>query len=79
MWKDEIVEEVRRAREAHAAAHGYDLRLIYDDLKRKEQASGRTVVTLPPKPAKPIRRASVPSSADQQAEGAALIRRQGVR
>ena len=50
MCRDEIVEEVRRVRQAHAAAHGYDLRRIVEDLRRKEEASGRTVVTLQPKP-----------------------------
>lgn len=49
MWKDEVVEEVRQIREAHAAAHGHDLDRIYEDLKRKETASGRAVVTLPPR------------------------------
>lgn len=58
MWKDPIVEEVRRVRDAHAAAHGYDLRRIYEDLKRKEAASGRTLVSFPPKPAKRQKRTS---------------------
>lgn len=52
MWEDEIVEEVRRVRQAHAAAHDYDLRRIFDDLKRKEEASGREIVSFPPKPAR---------------------------
>lgn len=52
MWEDEIVEEVRRVRRAHAEAHGYDLRRIYQDLKRKEQASSRKFVTLSPRPAR---------------------------
>jgi hypothetical protein len=33
MWKDPIVEEVRRIREEHAARFGYDLKAIYEDLK----------------------------------------------
>lgn len=45
MWKDEIVEEVRRAREEHAAAHGHDLRRIFQDLKRKQDASGRKIAS----------------------------------
>jgi hypothetical protein len=35
-WKDEIVEEVRRAREAYAAQFDYDLKRMVEDLKKKE-------------------------------------------
>jgi hypothetical protein len=49
MWKDPIVEEVRKAREAHAAQFGYDLRAIYKALKEEEAASGYKYVSLPPK------------------------------
>jgi hypothetical protein len=58
MWKDEIVEEVRAARGAHAAAHGHDLRRIVADLKRKQDASARSVVTLQPRPPRHVKRAS---------------------
>lgn len=33
---DEIIEEIRANREAHAAKFDYDLRAIYEDLKRSE-------------------------------------------
>ena len=49
MWKDPIVEEVRRVREDHAAKYGYDLDAICEALRKEQQASGRTVVSLPPK------------------------------
>jgi hypothetical protein len=49
MWKDPIVEEVRRIREEHAARFGYDLKAIYEDLKEAESRSGRRLVSLPPK------------------------------
>jgi len=49
MWKDPIVEEVRRARDAYAAKFNYDLDAIVADLKAKEQAGGRKVVSFPPK------------------------------
>ena len=53
MWKDPIVEEVRKAREAHAARFNYDLDAICRDLKEQEKKSGRKVVSLRPrKPAK---------------------------
>lgn len=59
MWKDEIVEEIRKVRREHAAAHGFNLRRIAEDIRLRQQASGRRVVTLPPKPARRIKRASV--------------------
>jgi len=34
--KDEIVEEVRRVREAYAAQFDYDLKRMFEDLKKKE-------------------------------------------
>ena len=49
MWKDPIVEEVRKVRDAHAARFGYDLRAIYEDFKERERRSQRRVVYLPPK------------------------------
>ena len=49
MWKDEIVEEVRRIRHEHAARFGNDLEKIAADLKEKERKSGRKVVSLPPR------------------------------
>ncbi len=47
--KDPIVEEVRRVRERHAAKYDYDLDAICEALKRDQEASGRKVVSLPPK------------------------------
>jgi hypothetical protein len=49
MFKDSIVEQVRRIREEHAARFGYDLKAIYEDLKDAERRSGRRLVSLPPK------------------------------
>lgn len=36
-WKDEIVEEVRAARDAYAAQFDYDLKRMFEDLKKKEK------------------------------------------
>jgi hypothetical protein len=36
-WKDEIVEEVRAARESYAAQFDYDLERMFEDLKKKEE------------------------------------------
>ena len=49
MWKDPIVDEVRKVREDHAAKFDYDLEKIFRDLKEQEQKSGRIVVSLSPK------------------------------
>ena len=49
MWQDEIVEEAREARQAHAAKFKFDLNLIYQDLKQQERQSKRKVVSFPPK------------------------------
>jgi len=53
MWKDEIVEEVRKNREAYAAQFNFDLQAIYDDLKKAEQKSKRKKVSFEPK--KPVK------------------------
>ncbi len=49
MWVDEIVEEVRAIRKAHAARFGYDLDAIFQDLKAQERQSQRQIVTLSPR------------------------------
>lgn len=57
---DEIVAEIRRHREAHAASLDYDLRRITQDFQRQEQESARKVVTRQPrKPATVPRPSSV--------------------
>lgn len=45
MWKDEIVEEIHKYREEYAAKFNYDIRAIFDDLKRKQKESGRKYVS----------------------------------
>lgn len=49
MKKDQIVEEVRKFREAHAKKYNYNLKSICVDLKKKEKNCGHSVVSLPPK------------------------------
>ncbi len=49
MWQDEIVEEIHRIRETHAKSFNYDLRAMFADWQKKQNSSGRKVVTLPPK------------------------------
>jgi hypothetical protein len=49
MWNDEIVEEVRKARDEYAAKFNYDLEAIFKDIKQQEEKSHREVVSLPPR------------------------------
>ena len=49
MWRDPIVEEVRRYRQEYAAQFNYDLKAICQDLRDRQKKSGRKVVSLPPK------------------------------
>ena len=50
-WKDEIVEEVRAVREAYAAQFDFDLKRIFEDLKKKEREEPAPRAKL--KPVKP--------------------------
>ncbi len=50
---DDVLLEVRKVREAYARQFGYDLQAIHRDLKAQEQASGRRVVSLPPRLPRP--------------------------
>lgn len=45
MWKDEIVEEIRKRREEHAAQFDYNINAIIQALKKEELQSGRKVVS----------------------------------
>jgi hypothetical protein len=47
-WNDEIVEEVRQAREAYAERFGYDLKRIFEDLKKKEEENPAPRANLEP-------------------------------
>ena len=56
MLNDEIVDEVRAIRGAHASKFGYDLRAIYADLKKSEAiriAAGHPFVSPPSEPPAP--------------------------
>ena len=49
MWKDEIVEEVRRIREENAAKFNHDIDAIVADARARQLASGRKTVSFPPR------------------------------
>jgi hypothetical protein len=50
MIEDEVVREVRAAREAFAASHGFDIRRMVTALHELGVASGRELVRLAPRP-----------------------------
>jgi hypothetical protein len=73
-WRDEIVEEVRAAREAYAAQFDYDLDRMFEDLKRKEEQNLAPRANL--KPLKPARTENValPVWADRAADQSSTSR-----
>ena len=54
MWKDPIVEEIRKYRDEYAGQFSYDLHAICQDLRKKQGQAGRPVIALSPKPVKRI-------------------------
>lgn len=49
MTEDEVVQEVRAARDAFAASHGYNIQAMVAALRELGLASGREVVHFPPR------------------------------
>lgn len=62
MWKDPIVEEVRRTREGYAADFAHDLDAIFADLQQEQERArteGWEIISMAPrKPDLPNRRAA---------------------
>jgi len=54
MYRDEIVEEVRKIRQAHAARFDYDLDAIVADFGKREAEEGHEVVSFPPRRPKTV-------------------------
>ena len=54
MWVDPIVEEIRRARDEHAAKFDYDIHRICEDIREQEKKSGLKFVTPEPRRPRPI-------------------------
>jgi hypothetical protein len=50
--RDEIVEEVRANRQVYAAQFNFDLRAIFEDLEKKEEAHPERLTKLRPVPRK---------------------------
>jgi hypothetical protein len=49
MVEDDVLREVRAAREAYARAHGYDVRAMVADLRARDSAGDWTVVRRSPR------------------------------
>lgn len=47
MWHDPIVEETRALRDQYARQFGHDADAIFEDILRRQQASGKRLVTYP--------------------------------
>ena len=63
MLNDEIISEVRAIREAHAARFSYNLRAIYEDLKKSESErliTGHPFVSPPATPSPPASQSVLP-------------------
>jgi len=52
--EDDIVQEIRLRRQAHAESFDFDLRRITEDLQRQERESGAKVVQRPPRKAQAL-------------------------
>lgn len=52
MLKDELVEEVRKARQAQAAKWNFDLKAVLTDTRKRQAQSGHKVVSFTPKDSK---------------------------
>ena len=50
MWRDPIVEEVRRVREEYAARYHYDIKAICRAARESEKKSDHEIVSLSPRP-----------------------------
>jgi hypothetical protein len=52
MWKDEILEEISNYREEYAKSFNYDLHAIVEDLRRKQAARVKQIISKPLKETK---------------------------
>ena len=49
MWNDPIVDEIHRIREKLAAEHGFDVKAIFADMRRRQTALGTRLVPVKPR------------------------------
>lgn len=50
MWENEVLDEIRKYRDEHAKKFNYDIKAICEDIRRRQNASGRTIIKAPLKP-----------------------------
>ena len=50
MWRDTIVEEIRRNRQVYAAKFHHDIKAICRTAREQQRKSGHKIVSLPPRP-----------------------------
>jgi hypothetical protein len=55
MIDDDILKEIHATRAAFAERHGFDIRAMAATLQAAEAASGREVVSFPPRPVTDVR------------------------
>ena len=63
MLEDDVLRQVRAAREAYAKSHGYNVRAMVADLRTRNLAGDWLVVRHPPRRPKPV--AVIPNQAQQ--------------
>lgn len=66
MVEDDVLREVRAAREAYARLHNYDIRAMVEDLRRRELASGWQLVSHPPRRVQAIAAPNEAAKQEQQ-------------
>ena len=75
MAEDSIVAEVRQARDALAKRFNYDLRAILQDARKRQAASGRKVVSFPPRPVRKSTPTQAPNPKAQPTDVGAEVER----
>jgi len=66
MFKDPIVEEVRRIRQEHSARYGHDIHRICEALRKRERESGRLLVNFGPRKLSDRKRPCVAEEPDDE-------------
>ena len=71
MIEDDVLREVRAAREAYARLHNFDVRAMLADLKTRDSAGDWPVVRRPARPPQPAAKPAVTPKTPLKQTGAA--------